>query len=120
MENIQQQLRDILKQMGAIKHMQRGALSQQHYRREKDGKTVVQGPYYVLQRTQKGKHYSERVPANKVIEVQKAITGREHFLELAERYIDLTETVTRQEKDPESKKKAKSSKGKSLLRPKRS
>lgn len=120
MKNIHQQRRDILEQMGSIEHMQRGTLSQQHYRREQDGKTVVQGPYHVLQRTQNGKHYSERVPAEKVSDVQKAITGQERFWELADQYVDLTEAMTRQEMAQESKKNFSSSNRRSSRRPKRS
>ena len=70
--------------MAEIDRMQRGSLSEQFFKRMKDGREVIHGPYYVLQHRDKGKHCSQRVPVKNLAPVRSAIEGRERFEKLAQ------------------------------------
>jgi hypothetical protein len=96
---------EILHEMAVIDRMQRGTLSQQFFKRRKAGDEVVYGPYYVLQHSVDGKHYSQRVPANEVVPVQSAIEGRERFEKLAQEFVEITERLTHEADQDEGAKK---------------
>ena len=100
----------ILEQMSALDRMERGRLSQQFLQGTKDGKAVLWGPYYVLQRRQGKAHLTERIPAAEVPQLQKNIDNHIRFQELADQYAQATEELTRWEQaDPDSIKNARTS-----------
>jgi len=122
MPNLIQRKAQILQQMAEIDRMQRGRLSEQFFKKTKQGQEILLGPYYVLQRWSEGKNLSERVPSQAVASMRAAIEGYERFEKLAEEYVELTERLTRQaEAGGNAKKNAKSkSKRPSSRKPKRS
>lgn len=104
--SLQQQRSVLLDQMAALDRMEQGRLSEQFLKGEKDGQPVTRGPYYVLQRRLGRKILKERVPRDRLPAVQADIKGHEEFQQLARRYVQITEEMTRwQDADPELKKK---------------
>jgi hypothetical protein len=119
--SLQQQRSVLLDQMAALDRMEQGRLSEQFLKGEKDGQPVTRGPYYVLQRRLGQKILKERVPRDRLPVVQADIKGHEEFQQLARRYVQITEEMTRmQDADPELKKKPSLSKPISSRKPKRS
>src|SRR5258708_31252378 len=101
----------IREQWVVLDRIERGSLSEQFLKGHKDGQPVSWGPYYVLQRRLGKKVLKERVSAERLSTVQADIQNHEHFLELAERFAEITETMTSlQDADPELKKKPRPSK----------
>jgi hypothetical protein len=118
---LKQQRADLLDEMAALDRMERGRLSEQFLRGQKDGRTVQWGPYYVLQRRLGRRIVKQRVPQGRLASVQADIRRHEQFQQLAERYAELTEEMTRLEDAlPESKKKPPLSKPISSRRRRRS
>ena len=116
-----QQRSVILDQMAALDRMERGRLFEQFFKGQKDGQSVTWGPYYVLQRRHGDKVLKERVPAERLPTLQADIQHHQQFQELAERYAQITEEMTRlQDADPELKKKPKLSKPTNFRKPRRS
>jgi hypothetical protein len=108
---LEKQRSRILEQMAALDRIERGRLSEQFLKGHKQGQPVSWGPYYVLQRRLGPKVLKERVPAERLSTVQADIQNHEHFLELADRFAEITETMTGlQDADPELKKKPRPSK----------
>ena len=103
---LETQRSEILDKMAAFDRMERGRLSNQFFKGQKDGRPVSWGPYYVLQRRLGKKVLKERVPAERVPALQADIQNHAQFLTLAERFAELTEAMTRlQDAHPELKKK---------------
>jgi hypothetical protein len=103
---LQQQRTALLDQMAALDRMERGRLSEQFLHGLKDGREVTWGPYYVLQRRWGRQIVKKRVPADRLALVQADIRRHEEFQQLAQRYADLTEQMTRlEDAQPDSKKK---------------
>ena len=91
-----QQQRDLaLEQIRSIDRLRRGFLSRQFFKRQRGGETVTQGPYFVLQSFLHGKKRSERVPAAAAATVGKEVENYQRFQALAERFVQLTEQITR-------------------------
>ncbi len=110
---------EILQEMAKIDRMQRGTLSEQFFKAKKGAEQIIRGPYYVLQQWVKGKHCSQRVPAQDVPPVRSAIEGRERFEKLADEFVELTEALTRQaDETPGAKKNATKSGRRSSKKPK--
>ena len=108
---LQQQRSSLLDQMAALDRMERGRLSEQFLKGQKDGQPVLRGPYYVLQRRWGEQILKERVPRNRLVLVQADIQRHEQFQKLADRYAEVTEQMTRLlDAQPELKKKASTSK----------
>jgi len=121
MPDLIQRKAQILQEMAEIDRMQRGRLSEQFFKKTKQGHEVLLGPYYVLQRWSEGKNVSQRVPADEVASVRAAIEGYERFEKLADEYVEIIERLTQQSEADDAKKNAKSeSKPPSSRRPKRS
>lgn len=118
---LEQQRSELLNQMAALDRMERGRLSEQYLKGEKDGRPVTWGPYYVLQRRVGEQVVKERVPADRVPTVQADIQRHQQFQSLAERYAEITEEMTHwQDADPELKKKLSPTRLISSKKPKRS
>jgi hypothetical protein len=115
---LHQRREQILQEMGAIDRLRRGHLSQQFFKSTQHGKTVRQGPYYVLQRWFQGKNLCERIAADQVEPVRQGVEGYKRFRQLADEFAEVCEQITLQSGSlPEVKKKrqrrpAKSSSGK--------
>jgi hypothetical protein len=122
MPNPTQRKAQILQEMAEIDRMQRGRLSEQFFKRFKEGREVTLGPYYVLQRWCEGKNICQRVPAREVASVRSAIEGYERFEKLATEYVEISEAMASQRDKLEegAKKNARKSGQRSLRKPKRS
>jgi hypothetical protein len=121
MSDIIRRRAEILQEMAEIERMQRGSLSEQFFKRMKEGREVIHGPYYVLQHWVKGKHCSLRVPVKNLAPVQNAIEGRERFEKLAQEFVEITERLTLEiGQDQEIKKKPTKSAKRSSKKPKAS
>jgi len=91
---VQQQRARILEEMAGIDHMIRGHISPQTYRIQRHGQTVVQGPYFVLQRHQDGRNRCQRVREPEVELITAHVLAYKRFMELADRFAALTEQLT--------------------------
>jgi hypothetical protein len=119
--SLQEQRSLLLNQMATLDRMERGRLSEQFLKGQKDGKPITRGPYYVLQRRLGREILKERVPLVRLPMVQADIKGHEDFQQLAERYAQITEEMTHlQDADPDFKKKRFPSKPISSRKPRRS
>jgi len=91
--------------MAALDRMERGRLSEQFFKGQKDGQPVTWGPYYVLQRRVGQRILKERVPLDHLPTVPADIQRHQEFQRLADRYAEITEEMTHlQDSDPELKK----------------
>jgi hypothetical protein len=117
MDQCTEQKRDeILQEMRRIERLRQGTLSEQYYRvGEKQ-----QGPYYVLQGYQAGKHWSQRVAQEQVDQVCADIAGRARFEELCRTFAEVTEKATIVKEPGDSKKKSRRLARNGIKRPKRS
>lgn len=94
---LRQQRQAVLHQIQAIDRLRRGTLSKQFFKKRRAGKTVRQGPYYVLQCYLKGCKCSERIPAEQAEQVKSEVTNYHRFQELAEQFLQITDQITRWE-----------------------
>lgn len=118
---LQRQRSVLLEQMAALDRMERGRLSEQFLKGEKDGRPVTRGPYYVLQRRLGQQILKERVPLDRLSGVKADIERHQEFQKLADRYAEITEEMTRlQDADPELKKNSSPTKPISSRKPKHS
>jgi len=88
---IQEQRARILEQMATIDQMVRGHVSTQTYRIQRRGRTVVQGPYYVLQRHQDGRNQCQRLSHNEAEVIGGQVLAYKRYMDLVERYAVLSE-----------------------------
>ena len=102
---LQQERARILEQIAQIDQMIRGHLSQQTYQLQRQGQTVTQGPYYLLQRRENGKNNCQRVSGDELQIIVQGVEAHKRFTALTERYAALTEQMTWQNQTPEIKKK---------------
>jgi hypothetical protein len=103
--SIQQERARILEQMASIDQMIRGHVSQQTYQVKRGGRVLTQGPYFLLQRREKGKNNCQRVGTDEVESIVAAVEGHNQFQKLADRYAALTEQMTWEQQSVEIKKK---------------
>ena len=103
--SLQQERAQILQDMAQIDQMIRGHLSTQTFRVKRGGKTLLQGPYYLLQRREQGKNNCQRVAQEELESVVAAVEGHHRFQQLAARYAALTEQMTWAGQAPRVKKK---------------
>jgi len=104
LSSLARQRDQILEQMRALDRMRRGSLSRQFFKAVTKG-GADRGPYYVLQGYLKGRKFSERVPAKKAAQVEEEVENYHRFQELCERFVTLTDRMTRMaDEEPGSKK----------------
>ncbi len=103
--SIQEQRAQLLQEMARIDSMIRGHLSPQTYHRKSAGRVLTQGPYYLLQRHEKGKNNCQRIGPEELQFIAQAVEGHARFQELARRYAELTEQATWERQTSEIKKK---------------
>jgi hypothetical protein len=102
---LQQQRQDILNQMQSIHRLRRGSLSRQVFTKHASGKSVNQGPYFLLQGFVRGQKFSQRIPAVQAAQVQQDVDNYKRFQALAEQFVAITDQITRLEtSQPDAKK----------------
>lgn len=72
---LRQQREEVLHKIQAIDRLRRGTLSEQYFKQTRQGKTVHQGPYYVLQCYLKGCKCSQRIPAEQAEQVKSDVAN---------------------------------------------
>lgn len=94
-QQIRQRLQQLTQEMAGLGPMRRGTLNEQYYRKTAKGKDepVLQGPYYVFSRKEKGKTISERVPRAEVQQVRQQIEQYERFMELSREFVACSEQL---------------------------
>lgn len=89
--------RDIIQEITAITHMERGKLS------------VIRqgphGPYYNLQRRENGRNVSEYIPAGQVEEARANTEAFAHFETLVENLVEVISAQSREERKAGDKKR---------------
>lgn len=111
----------ILLEMQSIREMIRGKITLQTLKRTKaDGTVQERGPYAVFQRWLDGKNHSERIPAEELSAVARAVDGYARFQKLADEYAELSEILTQRGGVmlPSKKNSSKRSPKKNTKRPK--
>ena len=96
LSQLQQRREQILQEMGAIDQICRGHLSEQFFKSRQGGKTIRQGPYFVLQRWFRGKNLCERVAPDQLAPIRQGVDGYKHFRQLADEFVDVSEQITLQ------------------------
>lgn len=99
------QREEVLEKIQAIDRLRRGTLSEQFFTKKREGKTVRQGPYYVLQCYLKGCKCSERIAVAHAEQVRSDVANYQLFQELAEQFVTLTDQITRLENGQTDAKK---------------
>ncbi len=102
---LRRQREQILQEIQAIDRLRRGTLSEQFFVKKREGKTIRQGPYYVLQCYLKGSKCSERIPVDQAQQAQTDVANYQRFQELAEQFIQITDQITRLESNQVDSKK---------------
>ena len=103
--SIQQERSRILEEMARIDTMIRGHVSEQTYAAQRGGRTISQGPYFLLQRRENGKNNCQRVGADELEAIVAGVESYARFQKLAARYALLTEQMTWGQQTPDFKKK---------------
>jgi hypothetical protein len=103
--SIQQQRAQILQEMAQIDSMIRGHLSQQTLKPKRPSGTASYGPYYTLQRHEKGTNNCQRISPEELVFITEAVQGHARFQELTRRYAELTEQLTWERQSAPIKKK---------------
>jgi hypothetical protein len=95
----------LLAQLQSIDRLRRGSLSRQVYSKKRNGQTLTQGPYFVLQGFHQGKKFSRRVPASQAAQVEQHVGNFKRFQELADQCVTVTDQMTQlAEAKPDRKK----------------
>ena len=84
----------ILAQLKSIDRLRRGTLSRQMFTKTQAGKTVSQGPYFILQGFHQGKKFSQRIPSQAAEAVQHQVQNFKQFQALADECISITDQIT--------------------------
>jgi hypothetical protein len=103
--SVEQERSQILEEMARLDHMIRGHVSEQTYQVERGGRTITQGPYFLLQRRQEGRNNCQRVGTDELDFIVAGVEAYRRFQELAERYATLTEQMTWAQQSSGVKKK---------------
>ena len=101
----QERRRQILEEMGQIECMKKGRLSEEYREKHKDGERVRLGPYFKHQCWENGRNASRRVPAAEVERLREGVDGYHRFRELADEFVEVTVSMSRESADDEGKKK---------------
>ncbi len=96
-QEIEKRRKEILREMGGIRSMRRGSVSEQFLKVPHKGKKepVLRGPYYVFSRHEKGKATrSQRLTSSKEVEeARRDVEAHKRFRELCREYEELTEEL---------------------------
>ncbi len=106
MSTLENTRNDLLKQIGKIKRLRRGQLSEQYYNRiDQSGETIKTGPYFVWQAWIQNKKRSLRVKKSDVEAVRKDTQNYQELKKLFDRLAEVTEEITLSNEVAGSKKK---------------
>lgn len=91
----QERKKEIIKQLGKIKNMRRGSVTEQYYEvKHKDGSIVQQGPYFLYSYKDKGRTISRRLSGPVEAErIREEIEGFRRFEELSSQLIDVSHRI---------------------------
>ena len=103
--SLQQERARLLEEMAQIDRMIRGHVSAQTYQVKRGGRTLIQGPYHLLQRRENGTNNCQRVSADELESIVAGVEAYQRFQKLAARYAALTEQMTWDQQSAEIKKK---------------
>ena len=107
---ITQRREQILQEMKTLTRMERGKLCCQ-------SRGPNSAPFYKLQAWHRGKNHTRYVPVDEVPALQEALANHQRFQELAEEFVMLTVSQTRQTTD-EGKKNSRKSRANATRKPK--
>jgi hypothetical protein len=93
--SLEEQREQLLEQMRSIQRLRRGCFRRQFFKLEQAGRTVTRGPYYLLQGFIKGRKFAERVCAEAAERVSQQVQNYKRFQELADRFVTVTDQITR-------------------------
>ena len=98
----------LLKEMAAIRSLERATLSKQMLRVKHKGKKepVLRGPYYVLARWENGRTRSRRVRAEELEQLQRDVANHERFMALCEEFMELTQRLGELEREADAEHQA--------------
>jgi len=102
--SLQQQRAQILEEIAHIDSMIRGHLSQQTLK-PRNSSNPSYGPYYTLQRHERGSNNCQRISPEEVDFIAAAVQGHARFQALTRRYAELTEKLTWERQSAQVKKK---------------
>jgi hypothetical protein len=102
---LQQQRDRILQQIAQIDSMIRGHLSEQTLKPKRASGRASYGPYYLLQRHDKGTNNCQRIGPDELEFISQGVLGHARFVELTRRYAELTEQLTWERQSASIKKK---------------
>jgi hypothetical protein len=102
---LQQQRELVLDEMRALDGLRRGSLSRQFFKCKEAGKTLLRGPYFLLQGFFRGKKFAERIPADQAEKVGRQVENYRRFQALADRFIAVSEAMARLAAPPPDSKK---------------
>jgi hypothetical protein len=105
LSELRRQREQILQEIQSIDRLRRGTLSEQFFLKRRKGKTIRQGPYYVLQCYLKGSKCSERIPAQQAEQARADVANYQRFHELADQFVQITDRITRLENGQADAKK---------------
>ena len=103
--SIQKQRAQILHEIAQINSMIRGHLSQQTLKPKRSSGIASYGPYYSLQRHEKGTNNCQRISPQELDFIAEAVHGHARFQELTRRYAQLTEQLTWEQQSAQIQKK---------------
>ena len=96
---------ELLKQIGEIKHLRRGQLSEQYYNRtDQLGKAIRTGPYFVWQAWVQSKKRAIRVKRSDTETVRGDTQNYQKLKGLFDRLAEVTEEMTLRDENADSKK----------------
>lgn len=99
---LEQQRRGLLKQMGEIRTMRRGTVSEQFLKVPHKGQAepVERGPYYLWQYWEHGKPMRQRLcSASEVASARKEVAAYKEFEQLCERYVYVAEALAEADRE---------------------
>jgi hypothetical protein len=105
LDSLEQQRAAVLEEMRSIDRLRRGTLSQHFLKKKRAGQTVTHGPYFILQGFLRGKKFAQHISAEEAPQVALDVKNYQHFQTLAERFIALTDQITRLSGATEQSKK---------------
>ena len=110
-EELESRRESILRELGSIRSLRRGTITQQYLRGRVAGREepVRRGPYYVLSRHEKGRTVSRRLkPGRELERARREVAAHKRFVDLCRELEEVTEKLGELEREgaePEAGKK---------------
>jgi uncharacterized protein YdcH (DUF465 family) len=109
-EEVEARREAILKEMRAIRSMERGSINEHYVKVRRKGKTEpgLRGPYYVISRRVEKRTVGYHLAAQELKRARLDVQSHKRFKELCREYEELTERLGRLEREaPESSREKK-------------